>query len=374
MDVSMEPLATFLARTQIALRRERAGVDVDRWRGAALDLSLLKALHTASVGDRENVRRVLVDGSSILAAAQPGHVRTKPQAFRVGDHVAPAWEQGRLKSGLVELCRDVAPLLAREPVPAAARLVWSLARAQPFTGLNERLALMLASWVMRSADLPSLNVEAIERDDRFAEALVAEERHALERYLADEVWDEALRLVEASAPAPPQLMQRWTLADEHAAATASRERATKLAEHELAGFIDDAVEWIERQVPSQFDLALAEARRTAIETYGARQSCVWQAATRGRHICPLEPIAVVRWALASVASLEVILVVGAAGRGTTGAASAHIAIELAGQPVASLAPAMLLIADESREQRQVRAAAWLERALPRAIEQCPLRI
>jgi hypothetical protein len=379
MDVSMEPLASFLARTQIALRLERAGVDVDRWRGSALDVALLKALHTAVVGDRESVRRVLADGSSILAVAQPGHVRTKPQAFRVGDYVVPAWEQGRLKSALVELCRDVTPLLAREPVHAAAWLVWSLARAQPFTGLNERLALTLASWVLRSADLPSLDVEKIERNPRFGDALIANDCRALERYLADEVWDEALRLVEASAPAlsqPTQPTQRSTLSDEHAAATASRERATKLARHELTAFIDDAVGWIERQVPSQFDLALVDRRRAPLATHAERQTCAWQAATRGRHICPHEWIEVARWSVASAAKagLELLFVVGAAGRGTTGAASAHIALELGDQPVAGSAPAMLLVVGEGPEDRHVRTTSWLERAMPRAIEQCPLRI
>jgi hypothetical protein len=374
MDVSMEPLATFFSRAQIELRLERAGVDVDRWRGAALDVSLLKALHTAVVGDREYVRRVLADGCSILAAAQPGHVRTKPQAFRVRDHVALAWEQGRLKSGLVELCRDVTPLLARDPVRAAAWLVWSLARAQPFTGMNERAALTLASWVMRSADLPSLNVENIERDSRFGDALIAEDRGPLERYLCDEVWQEALRLTEAEAPAPPPPTQRWTLADEHATANRSRERATKLAHHELAAFVDDVVGWIEREVPRRFELPLGQARRVLLETHDARQTCAWQAAARGRHICPHEPIAVVRWAVASATNIELVLVVGATGRGTTGAASAHLAIELAEQPpAAGSAPAMLLIPTQDRDERQVRATAWLEGALPRAIEQCPLQ-
>jgi hypothetical protein len=376
MDVSMEPLATFLSRAQIALRNERAGVDVDRWRGAALDISLLKALHTAVVGDRKHVRRVLVDGSSIVATAQPGHVRTKPQAFRVGDHMIPAWEQGRLKSGLVELCRDVTPLLARDPVRAAAWLVWSLARAQPFTGMNERLALTIASWVMRSADLPALDVEKIERDTAFTDALLAEDRRLLERYLTDAMWDEVSRLVEGHAPGPSIATQRWTLADEHAAASTSRERATKLDPRELAAFVDNVVAWIERELPSRFDVPLANNRRAALATHADRLACAWKSAARGRLISPHDPIAVVRWAVASAATLglELVLVVGTAGRGTSGAALAHIALEVAEQPMTGTAPAMLLIPDESRDQREVRTVAWLERVLPRALEQSAMRI
>ena len=371
MDVTLRALVRFFERTRIALRGERAGVDVERWRGAALDIELLKALHVAVVGDADVVRRVLSDGSSLLAAAQPGHVRTKPQALRIGDHVEPAWEPGRLKSGLVGLCRDAASRIERDPVGAAASLVWGLSRAQPFTGLNERLALVLANWVMRGAGLPALNVEQVERDRNFAEALVGADSGLLERFIVDELWAEAVRLVEDLRVTAPTPGRRWTLADEHAAANAARDRAMKLSGDDLVAFVDHVSSVIERE---PCGLSLAAGRHETHDTHAARHSAAWQAGIRGRFMCPHEPILVARWNIESVRALDLVLVVGSAGRGTTGAASAHIAIDVAGEPVKGTAPAMLLVVDEDRDERHVRATAWVERALPRAIEQCPIRI
>ncbi len=367
MDVTA--LARFLERTQIELRAERAGVDVDRWRGAPLDVALLKALHTAVVGKQAVVRRLLVDGSAVLAAAQPGHVRTKPQAFRVGDHVEAAWEQGRLKTGLIELCQAAQPLLAGAPVKAAAMLVWRITRAQPFTGLNERTALVLANWVLRGVGLPPLNVEEVEKDRRFEDALLEVDWAGLESYFVDKVWDEALRLAEGVRVTSPVRTQRWTLADEHAAVSTARAHATKIPSEQVAAFVDHVSDLVAQD---SCGLSIADGKRETLDEHAARQSVAWQAGFRGRFICPHEPIIVARWSVNR--SLQLVLVVGAVGRGTTGAASAHLAIELPGQPVSGVSPAMLLVVDEDRDERHVRTRAWVERALPRAIEQCPIRI
>lgn len=356
MDVTA--LAAFLARTQL-VRPEAAGVDVDRWRDAALDVELVKALHRAVVGDQGSVRRVLADGSVALADAQPGHVRTKPQAFRLGDHSEPAWEQGKLKAGLVELCRDIAPLLTREPMRAAADLAWTLCRAQSFTGLNERLALVVASWVCRRAGVPALDVERLERDDAFAVAATAD-RDALERYLVDAVWDEALALVEAAGPVAPQASQRWTLADDHGAAKAMRESAAKVAD------LDVVVDHVATSLEHAH--MLTNSRRVT------HPQAAWHAAVRGRFICPHEPLTTVRWAMPTARDLELVFVVGATGRGTTGAVSAYIALELAGQPAPRTAVAMLLIPDESHDERQARASRWLDGAVPRVLARSPARI
>lgn len=373
MDV-MATLRAFLARVNVAPMARPREIDVDRWPDTPLDLAFLKELHRAVVGNQESVRRTLVDGSSILADAQPGHVRTKPQAFRVGDHIERAWEQGELKSGLTVLFRDVAPLLASEPVRAAAHLLWSLSRAQPFTGLNERTSLVLASWVLRRAGLPTLHVESIERDPDFGAALAAataNDRSALERYLEDKVWDEALVLVEAVVPVPPQDATRWTLADEHAASAVARARATKLSSEELAAFVADLSTLIE-QAP--LPVRLAGAVRESVDTHAARLSGAWASAVRGRRLCPHEPMTITRWSIESALGLGLTLVVGAAGRGMTGASSAHLALEIADHPTPGPSLALLLIPDESREARNARTAAWLPRALRRAVELSPLRL
>lgn len=377
MDVTFGALKALLARESIAGPTETAGIDVDRWRDARLELACLEDMHRAVVGDRKSVRRILADGSSILAPAQPGHIRTKPQAFRAGEHVERAWEQGVLRSKLGELCRTVTPLVASDPVRAAAQLVWALSRAQPFTGMNERVALVLASSVLRRAGLPVLDVERVERDRAFEAALVAaseDDRSGLERYLVETIWDEALALLESVAPVPPPETPRWTLADEHAAAAGARARATKLSADDLTAFVDDASTMLERELSVRRGITLAPARREWLESHTTRLACAWEAAIRGRRLSPHEPMLVARWTVSGAHGIELKLVVGAVGRGMTGAASAHLALEPPGEPVAQASLAILLVADESPDARHARIAMWLERALARAIAQCPLRL
>ncbi len=377
MDVTFDALKALLARERIARPAEAARINVDRWREARLDLACLADVHRAVVGDRESVRRILADGSSILAPAQPGHVRTKPQAFRAGDYVERAWEQGVLRSGLGDLFRTVTPLVADDPVRAAAQLVWALSRAQPFTGMNERVALVLASSVLRRAGLPVLDIERIERDPAFEAALVVasvDDRSGLERYLVDAIWDEALALVETVAPVPPPEAPRWTLADEHAAAAGARARATRLSADELTAFVDDASTMLERDRSVRCGIMLGPARREWLESHTARLACAWEAAIRGRRLSPHAPMIVARWTVACAHGIELKLVTGDTGRGMTGAAAAHLALEAPGDPVAQPSLGILLVADESRDARHARTGAWLDRALAGAIRQCPLRL
>src|SRR5262245_43268259 len=140
----------------------RAGLDAQTWgavREAELDLDLLRALHRAATAGHGVARRARSDGEWIVGPAAPGQLRTKPQAFRLRDHVEPAPPPGALKGSLARLLREAAADVASDPVACAARLAWSLSRAQPFIARNERVALMLASRCLRTAGLPGLPVE-----------------------------------------------------------------------------------------------------------------------------------------------------------------------------------------------------------------------
>ena len=106
-------LQAFFARVMSSLteaqrergsRREAAqvGIDAARW-GAlderALDLPLLRDLHRAVGGAQDKVRRAKADGAWTLSDARPGQWRTKPQRFRVGEHVEAAPAPGAPSTG-----------------------------------------------------------------------------------------------------------------------------------------------------------------------------------------------------------------------------------------------------------------------------------
>jgi hypothetical protein len=174
-------------------------------------------------------------------------------------------------------------------------------------------------------------------------------------------------------PAPPASVQRWSLADEYRAATHTRARAQKLSPPSLNVVVDDLSTLIEREVPAKLGVSLGPAHREWLESHAARQACAWGAAIRGRRISPHEPMLVARWTIAN-AGLELKLVVGAAGRGMTGASSAHLSVEVADQPVAGPALGTLLVPDENETARQARVSDWLGRAIARALELSPLRL
>jgi hypothetical protein len=68
------------------------------------------------------------------------------------------------------------------------------------------------------------------------------------------------------------------------------------------------------------------------------------------------------------------LTIAAAGCGITGAASLHFAVELAVPDFAAPAPALLVIPGELGDERDARLVAWIEPAVARALQHCPLRV
>jgi len=383
-------LVGFLRRVERSLSAEqheamhardarRLGLDAATWqvaRAAPLDLALLRRLHVGITGDQPTVRRTLRDGQFTTAPAQPGKLRTKPQAFRHGEHVEPAWGPGALKRNLGALFRAVTPSLDEAPLREAARVLWTLRCAQPFTGLNERVALSLAAWCLRRAGLPTIPVRTIERDPAYGAALVAateEDRGALERYLEQAVWDGALALAEWLAPAPPPEPARWTLQDEHEALARARQHVPRISTTELEAL---ARELAAQLVPAlaQLGVELAPGTERWLDAPGARLQATWNSATRGRAICPHEPIFVVTWPLAGELGLEATLIVAAAGRGITGAVTAQLVIELADVPSGRATRALLLVPEETDASRRERLARWVGSVAPDLVASAPLRL
>src|SRR5262245_17519779 len=117
LDAAMTAPQRALAREREA---KRIGIDADSWNAvgdARLGLDLLRALHEAVSVRAPRVRRTLRDGSYALARGHAGVFRTKPQAFRIGDHVEPAWEAGQLRGRLSQLFVD---LNGAEPLAGGA--------------------------------------------------------------------------------------------------------------------------------------------------------------------------------------------------------------------------------------------------------------
>lgn len=383
-----DALRSFLRRVgasstaeQRALVRRREAVRVGMTEAAwlatdrsALDLELLRALHRGVVDDQRTVRQVRADGEWTVAAADPGKLRPKAQAFRVGDHVEPAWEQRTLRARLVDLLRGVS--LDPDPIREVARLLSSLARAQPFVGANEHVALALAAWAFRRVGLPVIHAHAIESDAAYGSALVAateRDASALEQYLAGALWDEALALAEWLAVVPPSSTAQWTLRDEHAALGEARRRAVRIDDAELAAFAEAARACVGAALATRIDATAEPARQ--LDAMPARLQETWNSATRGHAICPHESILVYPWQLGDrLLQLVARLVIASAGRGITGALSVQLAIEVAEQPVRHAAPAFLIIPDEDAGARLDRFRAWTEHAIVTAVSAAPLRL
>jgi hypothetical protein len=357
----------------------RAGLDAETWRGvcgAEVDLDLMRTLHRAASAGHDVARRARSDGEWIVGPAAPGQLRTKPQAFRLRDHVERAWLPGALKGGLARLLRDAAIELAVDPVACAARLVWSLSRAQPFIARNERVALMLVSRCLRGAGLPGLPVDDIERDPAFAAALIAataEDRGALARYLAAAIWDAALAWAEWLGAPPPADPSRWTLADEHAALEDARRRASRIPAAELDALLSDAAELVRPAMSARLGAALGPCEHWRPIEHAQRLGVAVAGAQRGRRVCPHEPIAVLRWPVDGGLGVEVSLVAGAAGRGVTGATAMHLALAPRDAIGTGIAPAFLAIVDEPARARAARFEGWLDAAIPQLLDRCALR-
>jgi hypothetical protein len=382
----MKALRTFLARVEAAqslagheplLAREAIYVGVGReaWstlRGATLGVPLLRELHRAISGAQTRVRRANRDGRWVLADARPGALRTKPQSFRSGDHVEPAWEPGALKAGLTRLLHEIGPTFADEPARQGATLLWALSRAQPFAGQNERLALAVVSWCLRRAGLPVLPVVDVERDAAFVGALAgaSADRASLEHYLAVALWAEALRRAEWLAPVATD--ERWTLAGEHRALVAIRAGAVTVPRHEVEAFAVRASAEIQAALTAQLAVGIEDAGWAWLTDPAQRRQLAWDSAARGRWLCPEDAMLLIGWRLGDT-GLDARLVVGAAGRGTSGALSAHLGL---GPPApgADAAPAFLLIPDETATDRDRRFQSWVELAVDRARRGSALRL
>lgn len=358
----------------------RASLDLEVWRAARaaeLDVALLRTLHRAASAHHEVARRARADGAWIVGPANPGRLRTKPQALRLRDHVEPAWAPGALKGGLVRLLRDAATAVAADPVAGIAQLVWALSRAQPFIAGNERIALIAASRCLRAEALPGLPVDDIERDPAFVDALVAataEECGPLARYLRDAIWDAALAWAEWLGPPPPVDPARWTLEAEHLALDAARRQVPRVPTSELDELVAGASERLARAMTARLGAGLGPAERSAPGDHAQRLAVAVASAQRGRRICPHEPIAVVRFAVDGAHGIEVALVGGAAGRGITGATAIHLAVAPRDAIGAGPAPGFLMIPGESGNARTARFDGWVDPALGKLLDGGPLRL
>ncbi len=352
---------------------ERLGISRDAWReirGSTVSLELLRGIHVAATGRPSNVRRADEDGTWTIVAPKPGRLRSRPQAFRIGDHVERAWDHNTLRRQLAELLRTAVPDVENSPFDATARIVWNLLRAQPFLGLNERTALLFAARLLHGVGLPTLHVIDLERDDELAGAAVMPDHTALTDVLERAAWREALDFAEWLA-LPPQTA-RWSLRDEQEALASARARIATMDTRE----IDDTTRYLANRVREELAARLAAAVEpceiATPATEQERLTIAVASARSGRFICPRQPIVHLRWPVTSSHGLALRIVIGTAGRGLTGAVSMHLALDVGGV-TARTTPAMLLVAGERAGDRRQRIDAWVARAIPRAIADCPLR-
>ncbi len=366
-------LAATLSPRQLQLREEREaarlGVSVNEWRdirATPVSVELLRLIHIAITGRATGVRRANEHGEWEVVPPKPGHLRSRPQAFRIGEHVEAAWDHPTLRKRIAELLRSNA-IEAERPLYAVSRLIWSLLRAQPFLGSNERVALLLAARVLNAAGWPAPDIEAIEADDELAVAAAAPNHEllvvVLERAMAQEMLAFAEWLPLAREPG------RWSLHDEQQAAAAARSRVTQVQTDMLVDATNDIADLLEPMLAKHF--ALGPRIVTTLTSEPERLEAAVTAARSGRYLCPQCPIVRCCWPVEAGHGLVVRLVAGAAGRALAGAAAIHLAIDITSVP-ASNAPATLLVPNESSSARQERIQSWLRYAIPRALAYCPL--
>ncbi len=360
------------AQADAARRRdaEQLGLEAHVWTSLQtrnLDLVVFRELHEA-ISTGTKVRRADRDGHWVLATARPGHLRSQPQSFRVGDRVEPAWDHNTLARRVAEVIATASGATAIDVVPRVVELVWNLVRAQPFLGDNERVALALASMLLSRFELPMFS-DALAADDDFFAAFAAETTEPLATYVRRTLWDQELQFAEW-LHALPSGDERWSLAAEHARLAALRDRSRLVSPEQLGQFVDHAVVHLTDGLAGGDSGAV---RRSPTTTHADRLRVAIASARRGRHLCPHRPIHEVRIRLNDV-GLEAVVVAGSAGRGLTGAASLHIAFEIAGgAPTTGRAsPGLLLVHAESLVDQQSRFAEWSQMAINRAWRDGPI--
>lgn len=347
------------------------GLEPHAWnalRARSMDLVLFRDLHEA-VSSSAKVRRANREGEWTLANARPGHLRSQPQSFRAGNRVEPAWDHSTLARRVADVIAGASKATAAEVVRRSAELVWTLIRAQPFVGDNERVSLALASMFLARFDLPVLPLDVISSDTDFVDALAADTSESLAAYMRRRLWDEALNFSEWLHAVPPA-GGRWSLADEHARLAAVRARVRDIDAAQLEQLVDHAVAQLTNDVAGG---DIGAVRRTPTETHADRLRIVLASVRRGRYLCAHRPVHDVRIRIAG-SEIDVVLVTGGAGRGLTGAAGLHIAIDIldAAPRTGRGSPGLLLVPGESLVEQHARFAEWIPFALERALRDSPI--
>lgn len=346
---------------------ERLGISRENWsqlRATNMDLVGLREAHRIVVGRQSTVRRTDRDGSWTSASAHPGHLRSQPQSFRAGLHIEPAWDLTTLKQRMARVLADVTSRFDAAPIPCAAELVWAISRAQPFIGRNARLSLLVSSRLLSAAGLPVLPILQLERDAELEACIVAateDNRAELEIYLANTISREALAIAEWISIAPNG---RWSLRDEHAALSALRSTTPVI---ECDPFIAEAARALVALCESAVGTNLTPLSGTSRHHLRIARDATY----RGCPICSHMPIREFRWSIDNL--LELVVVIGTAGRGITGASSLHISIEVGGVVNALPAAAFLLVPDEDVREQQARFSAWAPSAIRHAVRTSALR-
>ena len=353
-----------------AREAERLGISLEAWRRirtSVMSVELLRDIHVAATGRPANVRRANEHGAWTVVPPKPGHLRSRPQSFRVGPHVEPAWDHNTLKMRVAELLRATTGVTAA-PFAGAAHLVWNLMRAQPFLGLNERTALLCTARLLNSVGLPLFSVAALEHDPEFAGAAIASEPKRLADVLERASWREALEFAEWLSLTPTTAW--WSLHDEQTALALARENVQAIAASEVEDALHQVAENLAVVVSSSLEMEVSGCTTTLLEAYDARLKTAIATARGGRYVCPHRTMAVARCALPS-GGLGAQVVIGAAGRGLTGAVSMNLAVVL-GDVALNSVESILLVPNELPESRRARIAEWLSRAVPRAIKDAPV--
>jgi hypothetical protein len=339
----------------------RLGIAAAAWRelrAARVDLALLRAIHRAVTGGRDTSRYADAIGTWTIARARAGHLRSRAQTFRAAQHREPAWDPATLRRRLADTI--VEALALEEPLAQAAALAWTVARAQPFVGDNERVGLVLGARILCAAGLPSLRVEGIERDRDYASALAADAPDVVQAYLERAMWDEARELAESLAVEPPGAGGRWSLADQHATAERRRAATNTFTRAELEAIIACACRVLIPAAATALRAPLEQAELTVHTLPSARLDAVARAARRGFRISPHLDVYEMRWALENAA---LVLSAGAPGQGLSGAATLHLGMDLGGVVSPRAARALLITPSEDPAERARRIEAWGLRAV-----------
>ncbi len=186
------------------------------------------------------------------------------------------------------------------------------------------------------------------------------------------MWDEALAFAEWLAIPAPADASRWTLADEHAALEAARARVPSVEPAVLAALVDHTLAAIRPFLEPYVGATVGAAVRTALPTFADRMRVSIDSVRRGRYLCPHLPLHHMCWRV-HAGGLDALLVAGAAGRGLSGAAAIHFALEPAATPhhAGRATPALLIIPDEATADQQHRLAAWVTYAVQQALVDSP---